>query len=83
MSIRKLRAPKKPVTVAKARQLFRVELVRTDAAFNRHIKKNGCTSDACPTRARYQERVKTLQYVLDTLGARGMKDKYITTIEEL
>lgn len=89
--IRSLKAPKKqPVTVEKARELLRRELVRTDAAFDRHIRRNGCTSDSCTTRCRYQERITTLQYVLRLLGARAVNgvlvtsDKEnITTIDEL
>jgi uncharacterized protein len=90
MSIRSLKAPPKKATVEKARELLRRELVRTDAAYDRHIRSNNCKSDSCTTRCRYQERITTLQYALKLLGARGINNmtvtgepRHITTIEEL
>jgi hypothetical protein len=87
--IRTLKSPKQPMSVAKARELFRKELVRTDVAFEHHIRKNGCRNDSCTERCRYQERITTLQYVLRTLGARATGNsvkgdpRHITTIDEL
>ena len=48
------------------------EYKRTSAAFDKHIKKNNCTLDmsGCTDRAKYQERLATLDWAVLLLGGR-------------
>jgi hypothetical protein len=74
------------VTIETLRQKLHAEIKRTDAAFARHIKKNNCRIDGsgCTDRAKYQERLATLNYVLILAGGRanGVFAQDSTTIEE-
>jgi len=55
------------------RAKLREELRRTHAAWDRHNKAWGCKSDSggCLERARFQERVATLNYVIRLTGGRA------------
>lgn len=80
------RLPKTPERErARLRRQIRLEVKRTDTAFGEHIRKsNGsCDTDSggCTVRAKYQERLATLQFVNMLLGGRSIDDE--TTIEEL
>jgi hypothetical protein len=56
--------------LAALRLKVRKEIRATDAAFDQHIKKNGCNIDGCTDRAHYQERLATLRAVIVLLGGR-------------
>lgn len=74
------------MTIETLRKKLHAEIKRTDAAFDKHIKKNNCRIDGsgCTDRAKYQERLATLQYILVLTGGRdnGRFADAVTTIEE-
>ncbi len=67
-----------PITDAKKRQLARLrrkirdDIKATNKAWDKHNKKYNCKTDSggCTDRAKYQERIATLQWVLLVMGGR-------------
>lgn len=66
------------MTMDHFRRTLRAELKYTHEEFARHVKQNACTTDSggCLVRARFQERIRTLNFALEQCGGRGMDVGY-------
>lgn len=66
------------MTLSHLRRILHAELRHTQAEFDKHCRKWGCKTDSsqCLARARFQERIRTLHFILSEAGGR-VRDKSI------
>jgi len=64
--------------MAHLRRTLHAELRYTQEEFEKHCRQKNCTTDTggCLARARFQERIRTLNFALEVAGGR-VRDKSI------
>lgn len=66
------------MTLSHLRRTLHAELRHTWSEFEKHSEINRCDTDSsgCMARARFQERIRTLNFALEMAGGRKMDDGY-------
>jgi hypothetical protein len=64
------------VTLSHLRRILHAELRHVHAEFQKHVRKHMLCHQECAPRARFQERIRTLNFALEQAGGRKMDESY-------
>jgi hypothetical protein len=66
------------MTLSHLRRTLHAELRHIHDEYDRHRREHACPAPPCPclARARFQERIRTLNFALEQAGGRKMDESY-------